>query len=367
VSQSPRNSSQSPGAIITTVNGDLIYEWGASISTNSGDGGGFNGTSITPGSGFTLLSADLQVGSCDEYEVQQSFGSISPSFTSSPSSTWGSLAIALKPAHAGTAPSSTGIRIVHIQHTLIGSLSTEGSAPPLPLQFPSSGNLLVGMFENNVVASSVTDSANNTWNLPSSLVASNSNNPSWYFSQIMYAPNANTSPNLGGITLALQGGAQASQAFLTLYDIAGADPSPFDVGAVASGDNMVNGNFPTVTITPSNPGELVLSNTAIDFNTINGVLAPAILDSVVNTQDDDIPGGQGTSNSSLDEDNGRAHVYNVNTNPITFTFTMNETYSGSNFPGAENWVTAAAAFKPSANPTPTPTPPPSPTPIPPVP
>src|SRR5271165_6078879 len=58
-------SSQATGSITTTAAGDLVYEWGAALSANNETGGGFNGTSIASGSNFTLLSADLHVGSCD--------------------------------------------------------------------------------------------------------------------------------------------------------------------------------------------------------------------------------------------------------------------------------------------------------------
>ena len=331
-------TSKTAGTIVTTVSGDLIYEWGASLSTNTCDGGSFNGSNISAGQGFTLLSADLQVGSCDQYEVQPDSGPVTPSFSTSGSSIWSSVAIALKSASSGTQP-GPGIRIVHVQHTLVGSLTTGSQSAPIPLQFPSTGNLLVGLF-NYVPVTGVSDNAGNTWSLPNTLI---SQNPSLY-AQIFYCANAQTSPNLGGITLSISGG-QTSQSFLVLYDITGASSSPFDIGVGSYGFNTVNGNLTTVTITPSAPGEIVFAEVPISFNTINGALNGITLDSVVNTQDDDIPGGQGTPNSSLDEDNAAAHILSVNTNPITFTFTLNETYSDGNYQGAGYWSAVAASFK----------------------
>ncbi len=89
-------TSRTAGAIATTAAGDLIYHWGVDFSDTNGNGGAYNGGSIAAGAGFTLLSADLQVGSADQYQVQSSAGSISPTFTASGAATWGSLALALK-------------------------------------------------------------------------------------------------------------------------------------------------------------------------------------------------------------------------------------------------------------------------------
>jgi hypothetical protein len=98
----------------------------------------------------------------------------------------------------------------------------------------------------------------------------------------------------------------------------------------------------------------------IGFQTINGLVARGggsyILDSVVNTQDGDNPGGPGTQNSSLDEDNGHGHVYNTNTSELTCEWTFNTSLSGgaNGNVGAESWSAVAAAFE--AIPTPGPTP-----------
>ena len=106
------------------------------------------GLVLLPGAGFTLLSADLQVGSSDQYQIQPTAGTITPTFSASGSATWGSVAIALKSATAGTAP-PPGIRIIHLQHTLLQSVRAQNRAEPIVMQFPSSGNLLVGLFNGS--------------------------------------------------------------------------------------------------------------------------------------------------------------------------------------------------------------------------
>ena len=137
------STSRTAGTITTTAPGDLIYEWGASLSTSDNNGGAFNGTSITAGTDFTLLSADLQVGSGDQYQIQPGAGPITPTFSASGSAVWGSVAIALKSATAGTAP-PPGIRIVHLQHTLLQAVRAKidrsrSSCNFLPAAICSSG------------------------------------------------------------------------------------------------------------------------------------------------------------------------------------------------------------------------------------
>ena len=156
-------SSRTAGAITTTADGDLIYQWGAAISDATDNGGTYNGTSITAGSGFTLLSADLQVGSADQYQVQTAAGVITPTFSASGSSTWGSLALALNSAPGGTPPAS-GARICNVQYTLIAAPHSQNRITPTVLQFPSSGNLLVGLLSTvGEQITGMTDNAGNAW------------------------------------------------------------------------------------------------------------------------------------------------------------------------------------------------------------
>jgi hypothetical protein len=325
-------TSQTPGPIVTTRPGDLIYHWGAAVSANTPYGGGYNGRSITSGLGFTLLSADLQVGSCDQYEVQGSAGSVNPSFTPSGSATWGSVAIALKSSASGTAPGN-GMRIVHVQHTLVGSLTTGSTSTPIPLQFPSSGNLLVGLWNGpSAYITKTVDGNGNLWSLPPAALET-----SVFAAQVIYAANANTGPNLGNLVLTLSGGNQTFQAMLVLYDVANASSAPFDNATVASGYQSAAGSFSSSQITPSMSNGIVFCTTPITFGTIQS--SNYISDAVVNTQDNDTP-GSGTQNSSLDEDNGYAHVYNASTSPITFTWGLTSTS-----PAALYWGSAAAAFK----------------------
>jgi len=302
-----------------------------------------------------LLSADLQVGSADQYYVQPSAGAISPSFTTAGSAIWGSVALALKSASAGTMP-PPGIRIVHVQHTLLAAQRAQGRSTPTVMQFPSSGNLLVGLYSSpDVTVSSVQDSGLNSW-VSAGLTLGGGENT---VAQILYAANASTSPTLGGITVTLDGITTGDIMFV-LYDVAGAAESPFDTATTASGFQRGGGNLTTPSLTPSTPNELVLNETSIDFHTINGVIGTGFtLDSAVNDYDDNDPPTGGTDTSTLDEDNGCAHIYSITTDPVSFVYTYTEPRNG----GVKTWGSVSAAFEASQGmqtPTPIPTPTPQP-------
>jgi hypothetical protein len=329
-------NSRTAGTITTTASGDLIYHWGVDFSDTDSNGGNYNGSSISAGSGFTLLSADLQVGSADQYAVQTGSGAITPTFGASGSATWGSLALALKSASAGTPP-ATGIHIVHIQHTLLAATRAQSRSTPVVMQFPSSGNLLVGLYTSpDVTITGVTDNQGNLWNAPASALSLPDN-----VAQIVYAASASTGLSLGSIKVSLNGTTSGDVTF-DLYDVAGAAENPFDKATIALGNQTSGGNLTTATITPAKANGLVLTVCAIDFHTINGIVgAGEVLDSVVNAFDDNDPSNGGTDTSTLDEDNGYAHLYNTTTNPVTFVYTYTNPQNG----GVQLWGAVAASFE----------------------
>jgi uncharacterized repeat protein (TIGR01451 family) len=326
-------TSRTTGAITTTVPGDLIYEWGVDVSAIDYNYGiQFNGSSITAGPGFTLLSADLQTGSADQYMVQTVAGNVSPTFTASGTDTWSSLAIALKSALAGTPP-PLGIRIVHMQHTVV---AWPGHTTPVTLAFPSSGNLLAGLFTGTIASiAGVTDSNNNTW-----LSAGNSKNGTATSAQLVYAPNAVTGPTLSNIVLNLNPACSSNDCSLLLYDISGATTSPFDLATMSSGDQTDPGQVTMGSQTPSAANELTLIVGAISYHTINSIVGPGyVLDAQVNAFDDDGPNG-GTRASRLDMDNAFAHIYTGAVSPVSFTFTATTRNPG----GVRYWSAVTAAF-----------------------
>ena len=341
---SSSNSSTTAGEMTTSAVGDLIYEWGADLSDSNETGGAYNATtSIAAGAGFTLLSADLQVGAADQYEVQPAAGAVTPTFTAPGTSTWGSLAIALEAAPTGTLP-APGIRIVHVQHTLLDSITVQGRPTPAVIQFPSSGNLLVGLYNGaQCLISSVSDSEGNPWNVSAPIATFEGGAASECpgGAQIVYAANAVTGPTLSNIKATHSGQETSGDDTFDLFDVTGAASAAFDKAETADGDQTSGGNLTTVSLTPSAANELVFNNTAIDYQTINGVVGSGyIFDADVNAADDDVTGPNPTPNSTLDEDNGYAHIFEPAMGTATFVYTYNSPANG----GVQYWASVSAAF-----------------------
>jgi hypothetical protein len=109
------------------------------------------------------------------------------------------------------------------------------------------------------------------------------------------------------------------------------------------GSQKSGGPLTGVSIAPSTLSGLVFSVNSIDFHTVNGMTGPSgvVFDSDVNGFDDAAPAKGGTDVSTLDMDNGYAHIYNVNLSLETFIWTYTNTRKG----GVRNWGNVAAAFK----------------------
>jgi hypothetical protein len=196
--------------------------------------------------------------------------------------------------------------------------------------------------------SNVTDSAGNLWNIaePESHFQGGGGGECSGGTQIVYAANAATGPALSGITVTLAGENDNSDDMFDLFDVMGASPAPFDQAARARGNQTSGGNLTTVSLTPSGANELVFNNTAIDYQTITGVVGPGYMfDADVNLADDDAAGPNATPNSTLDEDNGYAHIFEPSMGTATFVYTYNSPDNG----GVQYWTSVAAAFAQAAS------------------
>ena len=154
-------TSVTAGNLRPTMSGDLAYQLVFSLSANQ--------SSFTAGSqgniGWNLLSADLMDGWAGQYGVYDSASAINPTMSMGTSQNWVSAAILLQQGSAGSVPS--GMRIVHLLHENIpystGAGGTGNPFPnPLPLQFPSSGNLLVAMIGGGDASETVTSMTDTT-------------------------------------------------------------------------------------------------------------------------------------------------------------------------------------------------------------
>lgn len=323
-------SSTNPGAALTTtVAGALIWQWGKVTDASKP-----NLTGVTAGTNFTLLTASRQIGQVAQYWVQPSAGAITPTFTATPSHRWESIAIALKPQAAGTAP-GPGIRINGIQHWVNGST-------PIVSQMPCTGNLLVLASYGLVSLTSVSDSNGNSWASAKTLVQDGHTRELWY------APHATCSSTM---TLTVTFSGSATDMMNVLYDISGAAAAPLSVTHSTFGDQSVAGNLTTDTITPTVVNGLVINATGIYYHSLRGLVgAKFIPDMFSNLYDDNAAGGGGagctnTPNSELDEDNGVSHVYNADLSPLTFVYTNSDTGTCTIL-GVDGWQSVSAAFIP---------------------
>lgn len=328
---SSSSASVSAGSIATTSDGDLIYQ-AAEEDGNTGT------EQWTPGaSPWSLLSACSGLANANtpqaaQYQVQATHGSISPAFSMSAADSWNSVAVALKPASAGTAPPA-GIRILHLQEEAIPT----GLGGSITVQFPSSGNLLIDATIDcpDCDITGISDSNHNT-HASAGPALNNSLSGSV---QTFYAANAITSNSLS-LTFTLPGSPAGGSDFF-LFDVTGAAASPFDSTAgrqTATGDFAASSGSGTSTvngpsITPSTPNGLIITQIAVDTNTIsnvsNGLSSVFFAGSIPN------PIGQ---TNPLNENNGWAFDFNATT--ASRQYVWSTIGVGVNF-----WASTAVAFK----------------------
>jgi len=318
------------GSIAPTT-GDLLWQW---VSNGAaGNGVPTSVTSFTAGSqsGITwqLNGTDLYDGDAVQAGVFSGSGSINPTVTSGTSVGFDSCAVALKAATAGNAPSAS-FRIVHMLH----QQHPKSAANPFPVQFPTSGNLIINSYiggGDSITTMSSTPS--NTWSTTGTFVGSETITAG---SQIMYAANATSANNM---TISVTRSSNVEDGTLMLYDIVGAAASPFDRdsgGQTANQTSEVT-SFTTCSgcLTPSSPNELIIANQGQNFCTATASPSPSgsLFDAATDTGNS-IDGPQ-----MVDQNNGWLHYYDPNTNPVTVTWT-----NICDSPEYE-WAGRVAAFK----------------------
>jgi len=319
------------GSLTPSVSGDLVYQVVASLAASRSQ------SSFTAGSQanitWNLLSADLMDGLAGQYGIYNSTSAINPTMGMGTTQDWASAAILLKTGSSGGVPA--GMRIIHLVHENIPEHVASGGTGnpfpnPLPLQFPSSGNLLVAMIgggNNSETVTSMTDTSNNTWTQAGAtqVIAGNDT------AQSYYAGNAVSASNLH-LTLNWSGGDGDFTIFF--YDVIGAAASPLDTAVGNTGTQAVAGNLAMpFTITPAVADEIIFAQVIWDFNTANGLLE---LDFDTNT----FSGESQSGPEPVDENNGWGHVITTTTATVQFTWTPE-------FPGLAvgNWAGNAVAFK----------------------
>src|SRR5579859_887597 len=310
-------SAVAAGSMTTHTSGDLIFHWGFR------DGG--SGVIFSQGSSpWALLSGDGLDGSFAQYQVQASAGAINPALTIDAAIDFTTVAVALKPASAGTSPAA-GIHVARVLHeSLNGQTSVK-------FNLPTKGNLIVISY----IGPNAED------------IASISTSDSLAFNFIKYDGTHTIFSGPGDTEMAYAKGTTASTirtatlnmsettagANCWIYDIEGADnTSPFDTAAATSGIQSSAGTINGVSITPTTPNGIAITSLDVANNRVNG----------------ESP-GNGTwidpepfaVLARADQNNGNAIDYDANGSSITFQWTSDP----APFAGWANW---ASAFKAAA-------------------
>jgi hypothetical protein len=293
-------------------------------------------TSITAGSGFTLLTANREAGLVSQWNTSAASGANTCTFTTSGSDTWQSICMAFQTATAGTAP--TGMYIAHAAGEWLGETGTT----PHTMQFPSQGNLIVGVLDDYQTSfSAMSSSPSNTWNMGTETLNTGSS------AQIFFAPNATTSSTM---TLSPTYNTNETQGlnFIQWFDIVGAPTSPYDTAHGTKGTAGTT-TLTTDVITPSAANEFVFNVTSVYYGTGLGTTTIGALYSYAwDTWDSNSPGtpssweGNYTAPSHLQDDSPRAIIISTGSNPITFTYSMTAS--------ATNWASTSMAFLSSTTP-----------------
>ena len=280
--------------------GNLIWTY---CFDTSNQGSGNKVSSFAAGTGFTLLDADIAWGTDDnmhhaaEYFVQATSAAINPGITATMSpanDVFNVVSVALKAAVAGTAPATTGIRIVRIVHLTKAVFALNES---WQLQFPCIGNLilLVATDPGVMNITSVTDSKGNTYT---------SQSPDTTEPQFWFAGSATPDANL---ILTLHTSGTPLGTSVTVYDIIGAAPSPFDVAAGVP--NFVDtGGLNVVDVPAITPTNIGLTVAAAEFN--NGPTSGLDTGSPAGAIFDCVYSPHQTDADVMDNADGRAHLYN---------------------------------------------------------
>jgi hypothetical protein len=322
------------GSMTTTSAGDLVFQYGNNYSAGN-DLPSLQQfvTTLTAGSGWSPIIADVQTGQFFQDIQQQSAGIITPSYTVSGSATYSTVAVAFKTnGSAGTAPPLTGIHIDH-QYTivLLGGQSAT-------VEFPSDGNFLT-VTETDTSNSVAVSGSTNTF-IKNEVAAPGNEAITWY------ATAAATSPTL---TISLTNSGDGNTEFV-MRDVRGvATSSPLDTTAGAEGIQSSFSAGTTITqpslITPAASGELLI------LAMQNGCGPTQYVSSPSGAGNDSIWFTGQIDADPFDEGEGHAHFVTTGTSAISVTWVMQNTQCGANAWGVGAWLFKAIAGDPPVPPT----------------
>lgn len=297
---------QCSSPVVTTANGDLVVATTMLVGGLGSNLCGNTSSSIQPSGSFVLDAADPYCSDADEEFVQSAAGSVTPSFAiSGNSNTFNVVAMAFKPAAAGTNP--TGMYILHQETVQIDEgISSE------PNYFVSNGNLLVVSIDDgntnsggNVVTID-TCSPSNTWTKRS---PSGFDAPQMFF---IAGPSASTN-----LHCTVHSGMPSDTTLMTFYDVVGAAASPENVDSGYSSQSGGVINSPTIAPTTGPGIAFAVENTGLGPST--GVAPGFVYDNT--------PYSGETDAGRLNNGDGWQHVFYNAATPLAFSWTQQNSSS----------------------------------------
>ena len=334
------STSITAGKITPVVAGDLLWQF----ATNGSAGGGVPNSVSSFGVGsqsaikWQLLSTDLYDGAAAQAGIYSSTVAINPTFTSGTSEGFVSCVVALKAPSSPTGnPPGNAFRVVHMLHQQIPA----GSASLWPMQFPTSGNLIIlSNISGGASITGISSTPTNTWSSTGTAAGGEGTSA---LSQIYYAANAASSNSM---TLSVTRSGSTTNDTYMMYDIVGASSSPFDTdsGGQAANQTAEVSSLTTCKgcLTPtgvSGGNEIIIGNAGWNWCTANGVTAPSggLFDAATDT-------GNGVNGpQSVDQNNGWFHYYTSATSAITATWNPMACDQAEG-----EWAGRVAAFKSEA-------------------
>jgi hypothetical protein len=281
---------------------------------------------------WALAQADRSESIGAQWGVYSSTAALNPTMSTTGNAGFNSIAFALKSSSAGT-PFPTGIQVTAMKTFWIGSGQNQGTLPRTE-QFPCSasndGIIVEWVGGSGDTLTGGTDSNSNSYSSTGSAVCTTG---AGGCSITYYAQNATVSPSQA---LTLSGAAGADSAKLFCVS-GGSTTSFFDKTATATGDQTTAGNLTGVSITPSTPNGLIISDISVTSNTQAGLTTPtgALFAGCLWS-------AQSVNPSGCDENNGWGTFLNSAASSYTFTWSPWSAFSTT---AAGSWVNRADAFE----------------------
>jgi hypothetical protein len=286
-------SAKTPG-----VAGCLIWHIGVDVSSISTSNAGVSGTltKMTAGTNFTRRVAEYNVGQFVQISIQGSATSVNPTLTTTGTSTdaYNSVAIAIRPAMAGTPPPANTIRIASVAAIRNTNSTTYTSG------FPTEGNLII--YETTSDGPSISKIQDSLNAKPFTMFA---NGIDSVFSYLLNPPSVGPTMD---ITITLSSGSNMGL-LIDVVNCAGFD-NFFILNSYT--EPYGNADIPdAIQINPVTPNGLVLGIAAFGQGPPSGPIGPGeIFDNVWYA-------GMGDAGAGFNTGDGHMHKYNTTAVPVS--------------------------------------------------